>query len=522
MPKGGIKLRFAISMLVMITVFCTVLISWYSSSKALRGSITKNYLDSNEKYAAKLSMVVNSQLHELQGNINAMEKIASSHQVTQEGLDEWRLINHNQFNSLFITDPKGVIQVISPAVVQFNKEVKAGTRLQTDTMKKALSIKKPFISKTYRATSGQLIILISAPIFDEKGKYKGLIGGTIYLESDNVIKHILDNNKMENGSYVYVVDEAGRIVYHPDLPQNNEDLAKNLVVRKVIRGNSGSTQITDHEGKQFLAGYAYEKNTGWGIVSQTPSNVMEAPLHDLLKKVIVQALPFLLFILIVAGILAQNLSKPLSTLAKYSEDVILHKKVSVPFDRIKISSQIYEVRQLYRQFSKHINLLNNQLQVDGLTGLANRRSFDWKIKEWIENNIPFSLIMIDVDHFKVINDTFGHLAGDDVLKQLSSIIYDFSNESTLCFRYGGEEFGVMIREKSIEDVFQLAEKLREKVAKATFPIGKPITISLGISTFQDYDQPEAIINRADLALYQSKSGGRNRTTIFGEKQNIAQ
>ena len=111
---------------------------------------------------------------------------------------------------------------------------------------------------------------------------------------------------------------------------------------------------------------------------------------------------------------------------------------------------------------------------------------------------------------------YGHLTGDEVIRQLAQHLKAITNEKTLCFRYGGEEFGILIREVNVDEVYSIAECLRLIVVEGPGPTGVPVTISLGISNYQtDDDSPTPIIERADTALYQSKLDGRNRTTVFG-------
>lgn len=520
--KKGIKFQYAISLLVIITIISMIVVSWFSARSALKDALAKEYMESNYQYANKLSLSTTDMLDYMQQNLNAIGRTAGFREFEYEDLDTWRFANSYYFNSLFITDTEGVIKAISPLVIDFNgKKVTSGMKIQSETMKNALKWKKPFISHPYRATSGQIIMLVTTPIFDEKGYYKGVLAGTIYLESDNIIKKILNNHEYGNGSYVYVVNQNGRIIYHPDASRINDDVSDNKVVQQVMQGKSGSSQIVNSEGKKFFAGYAYEKKLGLGIITQTPVQVMEEPLKDLLKKMSIQSLPLLLLILFIAGLLANNLSKPLNTLAKYSEDAINQNKVT-PLKTLKIDSNIYEVRQLYHQFKEHINLLNNQIQLDGLTGLANRKTFDSVIKEWMDEQIPFSIIFLDIDHFKKVNDNYGHLLGDEVLKYLATMIQSVSSEEDLCFRYGGEEFGILAKEKDEKCAFEIAEKLRHKVAETKSPTGQPITISLGITSCCENDQDsKEIIERADAALYQSKSHGRNQSTIY-KKGRIVQ
>jgi diguanylate cyclase (GGDEF)-like protein len=512
--KKGVKLQYAISFLVVMAILLTITISWYSSAQALKESLKDSYLESNQKYANRLSLSTSDVLIYMQQNINSLGKILGHQSFRQTDLDEWRMANSRHFNSLFITDENGVIQLLSPKVVEFKDKVQSGRKIQSDTVKKALSTQKPFISEPYLATSGQLIMLISAPIFDDENHYRGLIGGTIYLESEGAISHILNEDKFSDGSYVFVVDRTGHILYHPDSNRLNEDVSSNKVVQSVLQGKSGSMQITNSKGKDFFAGFAYEQKTGWGIVSQTPTSVIDLPLSKLLNKVISQSFPLLLIILLTAWYFTNSLAKPLNTLARFSEAAIAQKKTT---HTLNSKSYIYEVRQLYHHFRNHLNLLNNQLQIDGLTGLVNRRTLDLALKDWLDQRVPFSIIMIDIDLFKRVNDTYGHLVGDDVLKFLALLMKDTANEDDICFRYGGEEFGILIKSVDPIKAFEIAEQLRLKVCNTICPTGEFITISLGISTYQEGEEyPETILKRADIALYQSKTEGRNKTLVYDD------
>ncbi|MBS4174069.1 sensor domain-containing diguanylate cyclase [Bacillus sp. FJAT-49736] len=508
-----IRLGTALSLLVLFTILFTLIGSLYSAQKAMRTSLANSYLDSNYKYAKKLASSTSQLLEHMQLNVNTIAGFLSHDTFSQLDLDAWK--RANEFNSIFITDTNGTIQLISPSIIQYKgRTVKAGERLQSETMKKALSIKKPFISHPYRGASGQLIVLISSPIFNTSGNYKGVIGGTIYLESDNALNSLLREHEMKNGSYVYVVNSEGRILYHPDKRRIYEDVSQNKVVQKLMQGQSGHSKVINSQGKEFFAGYTYEKNSDWGIVSQTPTYVIGKPLFSLMKKVAYQSLPILCIILFVSWIVARNLSKPINVLAEFTEDAY-HKSSSVEMEKFHVKSRIYEFQKLFYHTRNYLNLLNNQVQIDGLTGLANRRTMEAKIQEWFDEGIAFSVIMLDIDHFKKVNDTFGHLAGDDVLKFLSSLMMQEVDTKDLAFRYGGEEFGILVKHKQEEQSFTIAETLRKLIETVESPIGSPITASLGISSRHENDRyPKDIINRADQALYQSKNAGRNRTTIY--------
>ena len=158
---------------------------------------------------------------------------------------------------------------------------------------------------------------------------------------------------------------------------------------------------------------------------------------------------------------------------------------------------------------------------DGLTGLLNHKSFLKRFKEELSRanrfNQDLGLIVLDLDKFKSINDTYGHLYGDFVLKQVSNIISDNVRTIDVVGRYGGEEFSVLLVNTNIEDCEPMAQRIVDKIAQNTFlkdGIASNITISAGMAGFPSHsDQIKGLIDKADKAMYVTKSNGGNGVTI---------
>ncbi|MCP3900118.1 MAG: GGDEF domain-containing protein [Desulfobacteraceae bacterium] len=189
-------------------------------------------------------------------------------------------------------------------------------------------------------------------------------------------------------------------------------------------------------------------------------------------------------------------------------------------------------RALANQFDStvsEIDILREELEgvkqiarTDTLTRLLNRRGFDetWAAAQQqlsLEDK-PLSIVMLDIDHFKKINDTFGHLIGDNVLKMIGKLLKDQTKGKDIVARYGGEEFILLLPETNIEDAYILAEQIRLslqemnwKTKKSGKSLGR-ITVSLGISLYRKGEQIGSGIKRADSALYHAKSTGRNKTS----------
>ena len=161
-----------------------------------------------------------------------------------------------------------------------------------------------------------------------------------------------------------------------------------------------------------------------------------------------------------------------------------------------------------------------QASTDTLTGLYNRRQFEAMTKQAFalheRTGNPFAVIMLDIDHFKNINDTYGHDAGDVVLKHLAEVMQRTMRQSDVIARFGGEEFIIFLMNTPPEEGLVAANKLRETVEKEMFISGTtqiPVTISLGVSFSQKSDIA-ALAKEADLALYHSKEHGRNQATLY--------
>ncbi|MBV8478115.1 MAG: diguanylate cyclase [Acidobacteria bacterium] len=168
------------------------------------------------------------------------------------------------------------------------------------------------------------------------------------------------------------------------------------------------------------------------------------------------------------------------------------------------------------QNAHHIERIRQLAYVDGLTGIFNRRFFELRIGEEIERAKRFAtsmaVVMIDIDHFKRLNDEFGHLLGDEVLRQVSSIFSQQLRKIDVICRYGGEEFVVLLSQTGAQHAIKVAEKLRKVVAEWQFPgVARPVHISAGIAIFPEHgSERDQLVNAADRALYAAKQGGRNR------------
>ncbi len=196
--------------------------------------------------------------------------------------------------------------------------------------------------------------------------------------------------------------------------------------------------------------------------------------------------------------------------------------------QLERDAAFFALREMKKQLERSNLKLKKLSMLDGLTGIANRRHFDSSLQEEYqrakETRSPLSLILIDIDHFKLYNDSYGHQPGDDCLKQVATTIANECKKSSdLAARYGGEEFVVLLPDTNTNNAVLVAERIREKIEflrkeHKSSSTSKHVTVSLGISTLLADGQisAEELLERADKALYNAKEDGRNQVAIDPE------
>ncbi len=186
----------------------------------------------------------------------------------------------------------------------------------------------------------------------------------------------------------------------------------------------------------------------------------------------------------------------------------------------ELSDLSRELSKKNRELERANERIKELARQDYLTGLFNRRYFQERLKEMValsrRHNLFFSLLLLDIDHFKTVNDTYGHDAGDEVLSALGEILLRESRQEDLAARFGGEELILMLPQTSAREVLAQDKRIRERFALKELPVSEQITFSSGIAEYSQRDSEDSLIKKADMALYQAKEGGRNRGVIYEE------
>lgn len=488
--------------------------SFYASYRVQRQLLIDNTLEANRVYAAKLAATTDTFFR------TSLQQLTYSADKVAEKMDDIGTLNEEtkrvtlqsrSFNTVSIADEHGVVKSTFPEAPQW-----IGQKITTAGVKQALQKKTPLISAPYVSVANNLIVLVSVPIFTRDGRYKGFIGGAIHLQKPSILNELLDKHYYRDGSYIYVTDHYRKMLYNKD-PAQIGTVVRNSPIRDSRTGSNGSRKMKNDQGRDMLVGYAVIPSNGWEVVVLRSTSETLKPLDSLMLSVLRHTLPAAILTLFCVWLLARLIAQPLWLLARSANKM---DSISVSDDIRKIHSWYFEVVQLKQAMligiellQKKIGKLRSEAQTDPLTGLLNRRGLEIILQLWLLSQKRFAVIALDIDHFKHINDTYGHDVGDNVIKYLAQFIRTSSrNTDTLC-RSGGEEFLILLPETDLDIATDIAERLRQCTQDTQIPQVGHITISLGVALWSP-EASEMTIERtfkmADKALYRAKQEGRNR------------
>jgi diguanylate cyclase (GGDEF)-like protein len=403
-----------------------------------------------------------------------------------------------ELRSLLITDATGiVVAAINEKVVGFDARDREYVKVHRD----APTDDGFHISRPFKTITGVTATTLSRVIRDSKGRFAGVAVAT--LESgffDEALKH----SAYEPGVQSLLINQQGDII-------------------------NGAPRL-DNVGKNLRGGIAYAEHTASGQMTTRHLNVTK--LAPAMKMAIFHDLPNAPLTVVVSreydSVMGDWRLSMYSHLGSFILLAVATLFLAVLAGR-RQKSLLRSQRQLASQLAE-ISALQTRLQEevirDPLTGLYNRRylteTLPRELSRAKREDYPLALIMIDLDHFKRVNDSYGHAAGDEVLKNLSAILGDGAREGDIVCRYGGEEFLVALPGMSLDLALQRVEAWRLEFAATNVRQGSltiDVTLSAGIAGFPEHGTDiDILLLRADEALYRAKKEGRNRVSCFGRTE----
>lgn len=355
----------------------------------------------------------------------------------------------------------------------------------------------------------EIRMMIAAPIFSNKREFIGVLAAELNIEQ---LFDVVNSAALAQATSLSFVNRDGFTLF-----PRSAALDSNRAVHTV--SEQCSTYINAH-GTKVVGIYSPLAHFTWGVVIEKQYDQVFAKILEL-KNITLSMVALLLTIVgMAAFFVSYSILSPLKLLttgaiqvAKGNFDVKLPVKKK---DELGLAISIFN--DMVERVQKHNAQLEKLSNVDPLTGLFNRRylmeMFTMHVKRYDRNQVPFSVLMVDLDFFKKVNDRYGHIAGDAVLIKMGKIFNTILRSIDTAGRYGGEEFLIILDNIRGRQAEQTAERIRKCVEQSEIIVGDmriQVTVSIGIATLNNIKDTKSytLINRADNALYKAKNNGRN-------------
>ena len=339
------------------------------------------------------------------------------------------------------------------------------------------------------------------------------------------------------GQQNFIVDYDGKIITHPSVVmeidkekgsfcqltlEQLEGSFKELDLKQLVRDEKGVLHLTDAKGDNLICIYQLVPGIDWIIFTTLPEDIVfenvRAKIAKAFNNINQQPLPDVIEFEVgdEMRLLVDSYNDMVKVLAFNQKKREQAQQQALEAQRVlneeleaQVKQRTLELQQLNKELAK-------QAQTDSLTGILNRRHFIYLAEEILKlqqrNDKPCSLLMMDIDDFKSINDTYGHDVGDEVLCSLAASVSARLRNSDLFARFGGEEFVLLLPETRVEGALTLAREIQQAITLVQLPDAATFTLSIGVSELMT-DIKDAI-TRADKALYQAKQQGKNRAVHF--------
>jgi len=419
------------------------------------------------------------------------------------------------------------------------------------------ALKKPFVGDVHEAmllakllpapASDQPIRFIdfSAPIYDSTGILKGVIGAHAHWEwAGDLLAGVIPPYFSRDHIELFIVNRKGEIIYPENLP--GHITAPPL---SELTSTARNPVLTWSDHARYVTAFAPVKTPeistplDWTVVVRQQESTALTQVNKLLRVNLLTMLFAGIIFIALAWVVANNISRPVKALTKSARRIQEGKKdvdFSTNFwadelqklsdalrgmsatliqqkDELAQSNQTLEAKvELRTQELQALNIALERLaRTDALTNLPNRMSTTERLEiefaRFKRTGVPYSVLVLDIDFFKRINDTYGHAIGDDMLRHVATVLITTLRNTDFVGRTGGEEFVIILPETDLSAAIIVAEKVRVAVASSSAPSAGNVTVSIGVREVLASDlDAQTAVTRADGLMYQAKANGRNR------------
>ena len=436
------------------------------------------------------------------------------------------------YEELFVADLRGIVRASSRGLT-------GDSRLPDEWLTQIRAGDAAIGKAQWDDRSGKAIIPLAVPVRDETRTAEKLLGVLVAKLDFGAVNDILGDYAPKNEDELYIVTKEA-VVLTSSQPMTEAFVISTLAPRTAddLFEHAGATRsFTNFRGTNVVGTLEALARLDWGVVANRDRKQAYSQIISLRNATLFLMLGVLVVICGAAYLLGLTIVGPLNRLTTAAAEIAAgNLKVRLP---VFSGGELGYMTEVFNRMSRQLRLVMGELDAtnkelretnkelhelsitDALTTLHNRKhmmdTLAMEVARGLRYDKRFSILMIDIDDFKMYNDTFGHLPGDEVLKELGTFLASTLRTEDYAARYGGEEFLLLLPETGSEGAGQLAERLRQRLEeKAIGAAGdhQGITVSIGVAAFPENGaDPEELIRRADSAMYEAKQAGRNLVRV---------
>ena len=539
MPRfGSIRSRilaFAI-MATLVPASVTLAISYLQTRRSLEAQITQDLRSASSQTARAMGVWLKERLYDLR--VFASSEEVANNLEGRDGVNRGRLSNYlKSLGERFPDfDQLAVLDLNGRAIGGSNHNMSA-VRLPKGWLESLRREGQVVGDAFWDERTKKAKLVVAVPVQRADGHPIGVFAADVNMDA---MPRLLREFAHDSSSAIHLVTNSGNFIASTSGVTARIMKAKLPTETIAWLSSRETANFKGLGGRQVVGALERVPQTNWSVIAATSTATAFAQLQRSRNMALLVVVALLVAVGASGYRFALLIARPLDRLTFAAAEVASGDlAVDLPdggsgevgsltavFNHMV--SRLREGRRALDDANETLRRKNEELErlstTDGLTGLANHRLLMQRLSEEVSrcnrHNHEFSVLMADVDHFKAYNDSFGHPAGDEVLKRVAAILRDSTRTVDCAARYGGEEFAVIMPETNAEGAIQLAERIRARIAAERFS-GKQITLSIGVASFpRDASTPQSVIGVADAALYQAKRDGRDRV-VHAKKAKVA-
>ena len=541
-------------LLLIVSMLVIVMIGTYVFTQRQMKTTLKLSFDTNETQLQQLANTVNNEMEQFASRLTLLAK--TSEIQSMDKLIAAGYLKSFNISSLFISGESISLFDRSYNLV-CNNSMLGSTKISYPIEFNRISAHRPTISSWYRDADGTPKRAFGVVVSDRAMGDGRLVSN---FSIRRLWKYFSEYKVGQNGILI-ACNGQGEILYHPDMRTWLDGVHK---ISELGLGDMNIKQDSDNSirfvkldnGKSYLINRTFNPTYDLGLIALQPKTEIDAMVSSVKHVSRIILYSSIIAILLVSLWQILIVCKPLNNLidhitqitegnlnigefkAKSSQDEIgrlakvfnqMHATIKRQIEELNAHRELLEKEVKERTYE--LEQANKKLDVisrtDELTQLPNRRDMHKTIEKEVERanrfRKAFSIIFIDIDHFKDVNDTYGHAAGDAVLKSVASTIRSLLRKYDVLARYGGEEFLTLLPETELKDAAHVAERFRKQIENQTIFFGGKeikVTITLGVAQFDSGQGAEKCIQLADKALYEGKEHGRNKVILWTDDKPV--